>query len=39
MVYGEGNKADCPVCAIKNSYNDGVTDDLLFLVLLRRCSG
>ena len=29
MVYGEGNKADCPVCAIKNSYNDGVTDEFV----------
>ena len=29
MVYGEGNKAECPVCAIKNSYNDGVTDEFV----------
>lgn len=29
MVYGEGNKAECAVCAVKNSYADGVTDEFV----------
>ena len=29
MVYGEGVQADCPVCAVENSYKDGVTDEFV----------
>lgn len=29
MVYREGVEADCPVCAVKNSYKDGVTDEFV----------
>jgi 2,3-bisphosphoglycerate-independent phosphoglycerate mutase len=29
MVYGEGVEADCPVCAVKNSYAEGVTDEFV----------
>ncbi len=29
MVYGEGIKADCPVCAVKNSYKEEVTDEFV----------
>lgn len=29
MVYGEGVAADCPVCAVKKSYEDGVTDEFV----------
>jgi 2,3-bisphosphoglycerate-independent phosphoglycerate mutase len=29
MVYGEGVKAECPVCAVKKSYDDGVTDEFV----------
>lgn len=29
MVYGEGVEADCPVCAVKNSYEQGVTDEFV----------
>jgi len=29
MVYGEGEKADCPVCAVANSYKNGVTDEFV----------
>ncbi len=29
MVYGEGEQADCPVCAMKNSYDAGVTDEFV----------
>ncbi|MCQ2514832.1 MAG: 2,3-bisphosphoglycerate-independent phosphoglycerate mutase [Ruminococcus sp.] len=29
MVYGEGVKAKCPVCAVKNSYENGVTDEFV----------
>lgn len=29
MVYGEGVEADCPVCAVKNSYKENVTDEFV----------
>ncbi len=29
MVYGEGVEAECPVCAVKNSYKDEVTDEFV----------
>ncbi|MCI6616021.1 2,3-bisphosphoglycerate-independent phosphoglycerate mutase [Ruminococcus sp.] len=29
MVYGEGVKAECPVCAVKNSYKEDVTDEFV----------
>ena len=29
MVYGEGVKAECPVCAVKNSYANDVTDEFV----------
>jgi len=29
MVYGEGEKADCPVCAVQNSYDKEVTDEFV----------
>lgn len=29
MVYGEGVEAECPVCAVKNSYKDDVTDEFV----------
>ncbi len=29
MVYGEGVKAECPVCAIEESYKNGVTDEFV----------
>ena len=29
MVYREGVEAECPVCAIKNSYENGVTDEFV----------
>ncbi len=29
MVYGEGEKAACPVCAVKNSYKNEVTDEFV----------
>ena len=29
MVYGEGNTADCAVCAMQNSYDAGVTDEFV----------
>ena len=27
MVYGEGEQADCPLCAMQNSYDKEVTDE------------
>lgn len=36
MVYGEGEKADCPVCAVERSYKNGVTDEF---VLPTVCKG
>lgn len=29
MVYGEGIDAECPVCAVKNSYKEDVTDEFV----------
>ena len=29
MVYGEGEKAECPVCAVQNSYDKEVTDEFV----------
>lgn len=29
MVYGEGEKAQCPVCAVQNSYDKEVTDEFV----------
>lgn len=29
LVYGEGIEAACPVCAVKNSYEQGVTDEFV----------
>ncbi len=34
MVYGEGEKAECPVCAVKNSYDKGVTDEFVVPVVV-----
>ena len=34
MVYGEGEKADCPICAVKNSYDKGVTDEFVVPVVV-----
>ncbi len=34
MVYGEGEKAECPVCAVKNSYDNGVTDEFVVPVVV-----
>lgn len=29
MVYGEGVNAECPVCAVQNSYDENVTDEFV----------
>ena len=34
MVYGEGEKAACARCAIKNSYDNGVTDEFVVPVVV-----
>ena len=34
MVYGEGEKADCPCCAIEKSYENGVTDEFVVPVVV-----
>ena len=34
MVYGEGEKAKCASCAIKNSYDNGVTDEFVVPVVV-----
>lgn len=34
MVYGEGEKAACGKCAIKNSYDNGVTDEFVVPVVV-----
>ncbi len=36
MVYGEGNKADNAVDAIKNSYADDVTDEFVVPTVIER---
>ncbi len=35
MVYGEGVEADCPVCAIKNSYAQEVTDEFVVPAVIK----
>ncbi len=35
MVYGEGVEADCPVCAVKNSYKDEVTDEFVVPAVIK----
>lgn len=35
MVYGEGIEADCPVCAVKNSYEQGVTDEFVVPAVIK----
>lgn len=34
MVYGEGEKADCPCCAIEKSYENSVTDEFVVPVVV-----
>ena len=34
MVYGEGEKADCPCCAIEKSYENGGTDEVVVPVVV-----
>lgn len=34
MVYGEGEKADCPCCAIEKSYENGFTDEFVVPVVV-----
>ena len=29
MVYGEGVEAECPICAVQKSYDEGVTDEFV----------
>ncbi len=29
MVYGQGLEAECPICAVQNSYDEGVTDEFV----------
>ncbi|MGN1112620.1 MAG: 2,3-bisphosphoglycerate-independent phosphoglycerate mutase, partial [Acutalibacteraceae bacterium] len=35
MVYGEGVDADCPVCAVKNSYAEDVTDEFVVPAVIK----
>ena len=35
MVYGEGVEADCPVCAVKNSYAQEVTDEFVVPAVIK----
>lgn len=35
MVYGEGDTAECPVCAVKNSYANDVTDEFVVPVVVK----
>ena len=35
MVYGEGVEADCPVCAVKNSYAEDVTDEFVVPAVIK----
>ena len=35
MVYGEGVEADYPVCAVKNSYEQGVTDEFVVPAVIK----
>lgn len=34
MVYGEGEHAGCPVCAVQDSYDNGVTDEFVVPVVI-----
>ena len=35
MVYGEGVEADCPVCAVENSYKENVTDEFILPTVIK----
>ena len=35
MVYGEGEQADCPLCAMQNSYDKEVTDEFVIPTVIR----
>lgn len=35
MVYGEGVEAECPVCAVKNSYKEDVTDEFVVPAVIK----
>ena len=35
MVYREGVEAECPVCAVKKSYEDGVTDEFVIPAVIK----
>ena len=35
MVYGEGVEAECPVCAVKNSYAQEVTDEFVVPAVIK----
>ena len=35
MVYGEGVEAECPVCAVKNSYAQDVTDEFVVPAVIK----
>ena len=35
MVYREGVEAECPVCAVKKSYEDGVTDEFVIPAVVK----
>ena len=35
MVYGEGVEAECPVCAVKNSYAQNVTDEFVVPAVIK----
>lgn len=35
MVYGEGVEAECPVCAVENSYKDDVTDEFVLPTVIK----
>ncbi|MGI6256295.1 MAG: 2,3-bisphosphoglycerate-independent phosphoglycerate mutase [Acutalibacter sp.] len=35
MVYGEGEQADCPLCAMQNSYDKDVTDEFVVPTVIK----
>ncbi len=35
MVYGEGEQADCPLCAMQNSYDKEVTDEFVVPTVIK----
>ena len=35
MVYGEGEQADCPLCAMQNSYDKEVTDEFVIPTVIK----